>query len=159
MKETRPVKISSLNRLPLLLTAVAGLLVAPGCKQENKAPAAGDTEAPAPAKKPVVRLVYVNWAEGVAMTHLVQAILEDRMGYEVKTTMADVAPVFASLANGDADAFLDGWLPVTHQSYMERFQGKVVTWAPTTRTPGLAWSSRRTWTSPASSSSTARRRT
>ncbi|QDE67410.1 glycine/betaine ABC transporter [Myxococcus xanthus] len=126
MKETRPVKTSSLNRLPLLLTAVAGLLVAPGCKQENKAPAAGDTESPAPAKKPVVRLVYVNWAEGVAMTHLVQAILEDRMGYEVKTTMADVAPVFASLANGDADAFLDGWLPVTHQSYMERFQGKVV---------------------------------
>lgn len=126
MKETPPVKTSSLNRLPLVLTAVAGLLVAPGCKQENKAPAAGDAEATAPAKKPVVRLVYVNWAEGVAMTYLVQAILEDKMGYEVKTTMADVAPVFAALANGDADIFLDSWLPVTHKSYMERFQGKVV---------------------------------
>ncbi|WP_426750394.1 glycine betaine ABC transporter substrate-binding protein [Myxococcus sp. Y35] len=120
------MKISSLNRLPLMLTAVAGLLVASGCKQENKAPAGDTAEAAAPAKKPVVRLVYVNWAEGVAMTHLVQAVLEDRMGYQVQTTMADVAPVFASLANGDADAFLDGWLPVTHKSYMERFQGKVV---------------------------------
>nr|WP_240672509.1 glycine betaine ABC transporter substrate-binding protein [Corallococcus coralloides] len=120
------MNLSSLHRMPLLLTAVAGVLVAPGCKQENPAPAAEAEKAAAPAKKPVVRLVYVNWAEGVAMTHLVRAILEDRMGYEVKTTMADVAPVFASLANGDADAFLDGWLPVTHKSYMERFQGKVV---------------------------------
>ncbi|WP_255208039.1 MULTISPECIES: glycine betaine ABC transporter substrate-binding protein [unclassified Myxococcus] len=120
------MQTSSLSRLPLLLTAVAGLLVAPGCKEENKAPAASDTQAPAPAKKPVVRLVYVNWAECVAMTNLVQAILEDRMGYEVTTTMADVAPVFASLANGDADIFLDSWLPLTHQSYMERFKGKVV---------------------------------
>jgi len=119
------VKIPSLNRLPLLLTAVAGLLVATGCPQEKKAQTEG-AETAAEKKKPAVRLVYVNWAEGVAMTHLVRAILEDRMGYPVQTTMADVAPVFASLANGDADAFLDGWLPVTHQSYMERFKGKVV---------------------------------
>ncbi|AKQ67888.1 Glycine betaine ABC transport system, glycine betaine-binding protein OpuAC [Myxococcus hansupus] len=120
------MNLSSLHRLPLVLSAVAGLLVAPGCKQENKAPAAEGAETAAPAKKPVVRIVYVNWAEGVAMTHLVQAVLEDKMGYQVKTTMADVAPVFASLANGDADFFLDSWLPVTHQSYMERFKGKVV---------------------------------
>jgi glycine betaine/proline transport system substrate-binding protein len=67
----------------------------------------------------------VNWAEGVAMTHLAKVILEDRMGYQVELTMADVAPVFTALAGGDSDAFLDAWLPLTHKEYMERFQGKV----------------------------------
>ncbi len=72
-----------------------------------------------------IKMAYVNWAEGIAMTNLVQAILEDRMGYQVQTTMADVAPVFTSVANGDADFFVDAWLPVTHASYMEQYGDKL----------------------------------
>lgn len=110
---------------PLLLAVLASALLVTGCKKEQPAQQQAEAPAPAPAKKRTVKLAYVNWAEGVAMTHLVKTILEDRMGYAVELTMADVAPVFTSLASGDSDAFLDGWLPVTHQSYMERFQGKV----------------------------------
>ncbi|QRK14115.1 glycine betaine ABC transporter substrate-binding protein [Archangium violaceum] len=112
----------------LLLAALAGLLLgATGCKKEQPAQA---TQAPAPQGKGVVKLVYVNWAEGVAMTHLARAILEDRMGYQVEMTMADVAPVFTAVANGDSDAFLDGWLPITHKDYLERFKDKVVDLGP-----------------------------
>ncbi|HBT66062.1 MAG TPA: glycine/betaine ABC transporter [Ruminococcaceae bacterium] len=68
-----------------------------------------------------VKLGYVNWAEGVAMTHLVAAVLEDKMGYEVETTMADVAPIFTSVASGNTDAFLDVWLPVTHEEYLKEY--------------------------------------
>ncbi len=72
-----------------------------------------------------VRLVYVNWAEGIAMTNLAKVILEDKMGYQVKMTMADPAPLFTSLAKGDNDAFLDAWLPVTHGDYMEQYGDRV----------------------------------
>lgn len=109
-------------KLSYRIAAVASaalLLGATGCKKKEGA--AGE---PA-AKKPTVRLVYVNWAEGVAMTHLVQAVLEDRMGYQVQLTMADVAPVFTALADGDADAFLDCWLPTTHADYLARFKDKL----------------------------------
>jgi glycine betaine/proline transport system substrate-binding protein len=43
------------------------------------------------------------------------------MGYEVETTMADVAPIFTSVASGNTDAFLDVWLPVTHEEYLKEY--------------------------------------
>jgi glycine betaine/proline transport system substrate-binding protein len=78
-----------------------------------------------PAKGKTVRLVYVNWAEGIAMTNLAKVALEDEMGYRVKIIMADPAPLFTSLANGDNDAFLDAWLPVTHGDYMDEYGDRV----------------------------------
>jgi glycine betaine/proline transport system substrate-binding protein len=72
-----------------------------------------------------VKLAYVNWAEGIAMTNLVKVVLEDKMGYDVDMTMADPGVVYASIARGFQDAFLDGWLPVTHKSYMEQFRDDI----------------------------------
>lgn len=71
-----------------------------------------------------ITIAYVNWAEGVAMTQLAKNILEKK-GYQVTLKNADVAPVFAAVAGGDADVFLDTWMPVTHQHYMETFGQKV----------------------------------
>jgi glycine betaine/proline transport system substrate-binding protein len=76
--------------------------------------------------KGTVRIAYVNWSEGVAMTNLVQVILEDKLGYDVEITMADAGPVFTSVANGDQDFFLDAWLPVTHETYMEQYGDQLV---------------------------------
>lgn len=71
-----------------------------------------------------INIAYVNWAEGVAMTHLAKEILEGQ-GYRVKLKNADIAPVFAALAKKDADVFLDSWLPVTHADYMEKYGDKL----------------------------------
>lgn len=68
-----------------------------------------------------VKIGYVNWAEGIAMTNLAAAILEDKLGYEVEMTLADVAPIFTSLSSGNTDVFLDTWLPVTHGDYMVKY--------------------------------------
>lgn len=76
--------------------------------------------------KKEIKLAYVNWAEGIAMTNLAAVILEDKLGYKVDLTMADAAPVFTSLSNGNSDVFLDVWLPVTHKDYLERFSDKIV---------------------------------
>ena len=71
-------------------------------------------------------LVYANWEEGIAYTHLAQAVLEDKMGYKVTITAADVAPAYAAVAQGDKDAFMETWLPVLHKDYMERYKHDVI---------------------------------
>ncbi len=76
--------------------------------------------------KGTVKLAYVNWAEGIAMTNLAAVVLEDKMGYKVDLTMADAGPVFTSVASGNTDAFLDVWLPITHESYLEKYGDDIV---------------------------------
>lgn len=93
--------------------------------QTTEKPSQPKEEPAAPKTGKKVEMVYVNWAEGIAMTNLAKIILEEKMGYEVTIQSADVAPVYASLAKGDKDIFLDGWLPVTHADYMEEFKGKL----------------------------------
>lgn len=68
-----------------------------------------------------VRIAYPNWAEGIAMTHLVKAILEEEMGHEVELTQADPGVIYGALAGGDQDVFLDAWLPHTHEPYWDEF--------------------------------------
>lgn len=81
-------------------------------------PAAQNDAAP---EKRVVRIGYVSWAEGIAMTYLAKNILERRLDYQVELTLADPAPIFTSLANGELDLFLDAWLPKTHRSHMMEY--------------------------------------
>ena len=71
-------------------------------------------------------LVYANWEEGIAYTHLAQAVLEDKMGYTVTITAADVAPAYAAVAQGDKDAFMETWLPVLHKDYIARYKNDVI---------------------------------
>lgn len=97
-----------------LITAVS--LAACGASNKSKG---GDA-----SKK--VKLGYVNWAEGIAMTNLAKVVLEEKMGYKVEMTEADPGVIFTSLAEGDTDAFLDGWLPVTHKSYMDKYKDKLL---------------------------------
>lgn len=82
----------------------------------------GSTE----TQEKTANLVYVNWAEGVAYTHLAKVILEDKMGYTVTATAADVGPAYTAVAQGNKDAFMETWLPVLHRDYVERFKDQVV---------------------------------
>jgi len=97
----------------LILAVCLGLmaLLLAGCGGEEATPTGEEA-------KGKITLGYVNWAEGIAMTHLAQAIIEDKLGYEVETQQADVAIVFQGVAAGDYDAFMDVWLPTTHHDYL-----------------------------------------
>ncbi len=75
----------------------------------------------ASAADKTLKIAYPNWAEGIAMTHLAKAVLEDRLGYEVTLTQADPGVIFAALANGDQDLMLDAWLPCTHEAYWKKY--------------------------------------
>lgn len=71
-------------------------------------------------------LVYVNWAEGIAYTHLAMVVLKDKMGYDVNITAADVGPAYTAVAQGDQDAFMETWLPVLHKDYVEQYKENIV---------------------------------
>lgn len=71
-----------------------------------------------------VLMVYPNWADGIAITYLAKVVLEDR-GYTVNLKRLEPGPIFASLSRGDADVYMDAWLPNTHASYWERFNTRL----------------------------------
>ena len=96
------------------LALVSGALLWSGCGQPD----------PVQPSLGTIRLAYVNWAEGVAVTHLVGVLLED-MGYEVEKTMADVAPIYTSVAEGNQDIMIETWLPHTHEAYYEQYGDRV----------------------------------
>lgn len=75
----------------------------------------------AAATADTVKIAYPNWSEGIAMTNLVAAILEDEMGYDVDLTQADPGVIYAALADGDQDLLLDAWLPNTHADYWDQY--------------------------------------
>ncbi|MFW6019167.1 MAG: glycine betaine ABC transporter substrate-binding protein [Bacteroidales bacterium] len=76
-------------------------------------------------EKKSLEILYPNWAEGVAFTHLAKVALQDN-GYDVKITPIEPGPIYASLAKGDADLFLDAWLPHTHEDYWEKYGEQLV---------------------------------
>lgn len=61
-----------------------------------------------------------GWDEGIAVSHLWKAMLEDQ-GYEVETETADIGVLFTKLDGGEVDLMFDGWLPLTHAAYWEDY--------------------------------------
>lgn len=72
------------------------------------------------AGKKEITILYPNWAEGVAITFVTKAALEEK-GYKVKAKGVDVGIIYASLGKGDADLMMDAWLPHTHKHYWEKY--------------------------------------
>jgi glycine betaine/proline transport system substrate-binding protein len=58
----------------------------------------------------VITIGYVNWTEGIAMTHIVEEILEEELNLKVRKQRGYVGQVLDSLAMGTHDIFLDHWL-------------------------------------------------
>lgn len=67
---------------------------------------------------------FNGWAESFATSHLMKAILEED-GYTVKVQAFEAAPGFTGVAQGDIDVLTDAWLPITHESYLEKYGDKM----------------------------------
>lgn len=57
-----------------------------------------------------ITIGYVEWTEGIAMTHIVEEIIEQHMNLQVDTRKGYVGQILDSLAIGAHDVFLDHWL-------------------------------------------------
>lgn len=121
------------GRWRLLIAIMAVGLLATACPAEEE-----DTADPADtpdgdeangedvaAECSEVEIGWIPWEENIANTFMWAEVLEEE-GYDVTTTQLDVAPVFAGVASGDIDLFLDMWLDNTHASYQEEFGDDLV---------------------------------
>ena len=86
--------------------------------------------APVLAAKEKVKFVYVEWDSEVASTHVVAAVLEYKLGYEVELTPVSAAAMWQAMGAGDQDAMVAAWLDTTHGHYLEKVKDKVENLGP-----------------------------
>lgn len=130
-----------MKRSRLVVGGLFGLalsLFVAGCGSEPKS----DTSPANPDAQPIrLTIGYADWAEAVAVSELMKVLLETHFKYDVRLQQSDVETIFQQVANGETDAFLDVWLPRTHENYWQQYQDRLVDLGPWYRdgaTLGLA---------------------
>ncbi len=86
-----------------------------------------------------IELGYVLWDSEIASTHVVAAVIEDRLNREVSLTAVDAGPMWMGVARGDFDAIVAAWLPVTHEAYLEQTQDDIINLGPNLNGARLGW--------------------
>lgn len=111
--------------LVLMLGSIGFMIggCAPGAP-ETPAPDTPGEPSPAPGVDEI-SLGFVQWACAEASTHLAQAVIMDKLGYDVSVTALEVAGMYSGIAEGDLDAQTTAWLPVTHGDYMDQYGAQV----------------------------------
>lgn len=69
---------------------------------------------------------FNGWDESFAAAHLTKHVLEEE-GYTVAIEAFDAGPAFTAVAGGDIDFVMDGWMPITHEDYLEQYGDKLET--------------------------------
>lgn len=75
-------------------------------------------------------LVYIQWDEGIAYSHLAANVLKEKMGYEVTLISAELDAAYKTIAEKDADAFMESWQPVLHKSYLDKYGDQLTDLGP-----------------------------
>lgn len=70
------------------------------------------------------KLAYVAWDSEIASHNVAKLVLES-VGYDVTLTQVEAGPLWTAVADGSADASLAAWLPVTHKTYADKFEGQI----------------------------------
>ncbi len=91
------------------------------------------------AEEKNVRLAYVEWDCAAASTTVVQAVLQEKMGYNVEILPVAAAAMWQATATGDVDGMVTAWLPVTHADYYERVKDDVENLGPIVHGARLGW--------------------
>jgi glycine betaine/proline transport system substrate-binding protein len=73
--------------------------------------------ATAAAKKKTARIAYVEWSCATAASNVVQAVLQEKLGYDCKLLPMQAKEIWLSTASRDVDGFVCAWLPSLHRHY------------------------------------------
>ncbi len=85
----------------------------------------------AAADKAPLKIGYVDgWSDSVATTHVAAEIIKQKLGYDVQLMPVATGIMWQGVVNGQLDAMLSAWLPVTHGEYFKKSEGKVVDLGP-----------------------------
>lgn len=77
-----------------------------------------------------IQIVYTDWAENIALTHLAQYLLTEKLGYEVVIKKTTVAAAYHEIGTSKSDIFMDAWLPVTHKKYLQQYKDTIENLGP-----------------------------
>ena len=110
------------------LFALAAALLLAGCDPNRER--AQHTDAAGAAEPTQITISYVDWAEAVAVSELMKALLETYFDYDVRLQQAEIETAFKQVASGETDAFLDVWLPHTHANYWQQHHDNLVDLGP-----------------------------
>jgi glycine betaine/proline transport system substrate-binding protein len=83
------------------------------------------TSAAATAQAKEITIGWTAWSDAEAVTRITKQILEQKMGYQVKLQLLDIALQYSALAKGDIDMMEMAWLPKTHADYYAKVKDKV----------------------------------
>lgn len=79
---------------------------------------------------PDLTIGWTAWDDAEVVSKLATLILGQGMGYDVELTLADISVQYRGVADGDLDAMLMSWQPLTHESYLERYGDRTVDLGP-----------------------------
>jgi glycine betaine/proline transport system substrate-binding protein len=91
------------------------------------------------ADKQPVRIGWTAWSDAEVVTRLAARILEIRLDQPVELELLDIGIQYQGLSNGDIDAMLMAWLPLTHKPYMDKVGDQVVNLGPLYTRARLGW--------------------
>ncbi len=100
-----------------ILVVLSVIVAAAACAPADPTPDP-DVQARRDARgEQTVRIVHPEWSSEIASAHLFAAVLRERLGYRVALEAVAVEEMWERVAQGEADAMVGAWLPVTHAEY------------------------------------------
>jgi len=76
-------------------------------------------------KSSIVRLAYVEWSSEIASTHLVQAIIQEKLGKTCHILPMEADEMWEAVARGTVDAMVSAWLPETQGKLYKKYKDQV----------------------------------
>lgn len=91
------------------------------------------------AQEKKINIGWTAWSDAEAVTKLAQKLLQDRLGYKVELTLADIGIQYQAVASGKLDGMLMSWQPTTHQAYLEKVRKDIDDLGPMYTRAKLGW--------------------
>jgi len=76
-------------------------------------------------KSSIVRLAYVEWSSEIASTHLVQAIIQEKIGKICHILPMEADEMWDAVTRGTVDAMVSAWLPETQGKLYQKYKSQV----------------------------------
>ncbi|WP_424767108.1 glycine betaine ABC transporter substrate-binding protein [Paenibacillus sp. sgz302251] len=113
-----------LKKWYVMLSAMMVIVLLAGCSSSSTNANTESNGDSIGAGNKKITLAYVAWDSEIASTHVVKEVLEQKLNYEVSMLQVDAGPMWAGVSDGSADAMVAAWLPTTHASYIEKYEGQ-----------------------------------
>ena len=72
-----------------------------------------------------VNIVYVEWDSEVASSHVVKAVIENKLNYNCELLAVPLTALWESVASGDQDATVSAWLPSLQKKQRKAYKNQV----------------------------------